>query len=144
MAAAAAREAELTRSPQTILVVEDEVLVRMVIADYLRGCGFHVIEAATADEAMTVLRSDEHVDLVFTDVQMPGSMDGFGLARWIRAERSGIRVIITSGIERAADKASDLCKESPLLGKPYHPQKVAEQIRALLANAEDRCDPPSE
>lgn len=143
MAAATARETEQARSQPTILVVEDEVLVRMVIADYLRECGYRVIEAATADEALSVIRSDEPVALVFTDVQMPGTMDGFALARWLRAERPGIHVIITSGIERAADKAADLCKQSPLVGKPYHPQKVAEQIRALLASVEDGSDQPA-
>jgi CheY-like chemotaxis protein len=64
--------------PQIVLVVEDEVLVRMVISDYLRNCGYRVIEATSADEAMMILRNAEiDVDVVFSDVEMPASMDGF-------------------------------------------------------------------
>jgi CheY-like chemotaxis protein len=66
---------------ETILVVEDDVLVRMPIAHYLRDCGYKVVEAANADEAVTVLSHKETViDLVFTDIEMPGALDGFGLA----------------------------------------------------------------
>ena len=65
---------------ETILLVEDEVLVRMPIAQYLRDCGYKVIEAVNADEAMTVLLHRETaVDIVFSDIEMPGSVDGFGL-----------------------------------------------------------------
>ncbi|MDA6490278.1 response regulator, partial [Escherichia coli] len=64
----------------SILVVEDEILVRYVICDYLRDCGFHVIEAGTADEALEYLRSHNDVVLVFSDVRMPGSLDGIGLS----------------------------------------------------------------
>jgi two-component system, response regulator PdtaR len=71
-------ERDLPAQSPTVLVVEDEVLVRMVIADYLRDCGFRVLEASTADEAMRVLGTNERVDIVFSDVQMPGSLDGFG------------------------------------------------------------------
>ena len=62
----------------TILVVEDEILIRMDLADYLRECGYHVIEASNADEAMAVLQSGREVGVALADVQMPGSMDGFG------------------------------------------------------------------
>jgi CheY-like chemotaxis protein len=73
--------------PPTILIVEDEVLMRLVLADYLRSCGYRVVEANTADEAVTILsKTDETVDIVFSDVQMPGTMDGFALARWLRRE----------------------------------------------------------
>ena len=75
-----------TRSA-TIVVVEDEVLVRMVVADYLRYRGFRVVEAGTADEAIRVLGTGERVYVVFSDVQTPGSPDGFALARRIRRER---------------------------------------------------------
>ena len=68
---------------ETILVVEDDVLVRIPIAQYLRDCGYKVIEAVSADEAMTVLLHREIVvDVVFSDIEMPGSVDGFGLAKW--------------------------------------------------------------
>nr|WP_201752056.1 response regulator [Microvirga arsenatis] len=120
----------------TILVVEDEVLIRFVIADYLRECGYRVHEAVNAEEAIAILESPEvAVDIVFSDVEMPGSMDGFALARWVRAHKSGIQVILTSGVERSADIAATLCEAGPLLKKPYPSQDVVDRIRQLAAKA---------
>lgn len=120
--------------PRTVLVVEDEVLVRLVVADYLRECGFRVHEAANAEEALAVLESpDVTVDVVFSDVSMPGSMDGFALARWIRTNRPQVDVMLTSGIDRTAEIAGTLCEAGPLLAKPYEPQSVVDRIKQLLA-----------
>ena len=118
---------------ETVLVVEDDVLIRLSIADYLRDCGYHVFEAGHADEALKVLGSIVAVDLVFSDVQMPGSMDGFSLARWVREHRPGTRVILTSGIVKSAEAARDLCNDGPMMQKPYHHEHVLQRIRALLA-----------
>lgn len=121
-------------SVQTILVVEDEILVRLTIADYLRECGYKVHEAVNAREALAMLQSPYvAIDIVFSDVQMPGDMDGFGLARWIRANKPGVQVILTSGVERSADIAASLCEAGPLLMKPYPPQDVVDRIRRLSA-----------
>jgi CheY-like chemotaxis protein len=123
-------------SSQTILIVDDDVLVRLVIADYLRECGYKVCEAANADEAVAMLEAPEvSIDIVFSDVQMPGDMDGFGLARWIRANHPGVRVILTSGVDRSADIAATLCEAGPLLEKPYSPESVVDRIRQLSARA---------
>jgi DNA-binding response OmpR family regulator len=131
------RNATLPGNPQTILVVEDEVLIRLVIAEYLRDCGYKVHEAAHADEAVLVLQSpDVTIDIVFSDVAMPGSMDGFGLARWIRANRPEIQVVLTSGIDRSAEVAGMLCEAGPLLAKPYEPQGVVDRIKLLRARAD--------
>ncbi len=120
--------------PETILVVEDEVLVRMVICEYLRDCGYRVIEAAGADEAMLVLQQDDlAIDAVLSDVEMPGSMDGFGLAQWIRLHRPGLDVILVGNPQRAAQAAADLCEHGPTLAKPYEPQAVVARIQRLLA-----------
>jgi CheY-like chemotaxis protein len=81
----------------TVLVVEDEFLIRMLVADELRSLGFAVIEAGSADEAFPILLSDAPVHVLFTDVRMPGSMDGVELARRARSARPAIRVIMTSG-----------------------------------------------
>jgi CheY-like chemotaxis protein len=125
-----------TSSTQTIasviLVVEDEVLIRMHIAQYLRECGYKVIEAADADEALEVLQSDHAVDLVLTDVQMPGKMDGFGLAQWVRHNRQGVTIILAGTPERAANTAAELCEEGPSLPKPYEPQVLLDLIRRQL------------
>jgi len=118
---------------ETILVVEDDVLVRMPIAQYLRDCGYKVIEAANADEATTVLLHHETpVDIVFSDIDMPGSMDGFGLAKWIREHRPGLDIILAGTVPRAVNAAKELCDDGPL-PKPYEPQAVHDRVRRLLA-----------
>ena len=115
----------------TILVVEPDILVRMIIADYLRGCGYKVIEAVTADDVATVLGTQQKIDLVFAEVQLGGSMDGFGLARWVREKHPGVDVILASGIAKAAEQAAGLCDEGPV-EKPYQPQEVVRRINILL------------
>jgi CheY-like chemotaxis protein len=118
---------------ETILVVEDEVLIRMVISDYLRDCGYRVIEAANGDEALTVLQQLEiNVDIVLSDIEMPGSTDGFTLSTWIRTNRPGIDVILAGNVPRAANAAAELC-ESGTLPKPYEPQVVVDLIKRLIA-----------
>jgi DNA-binding response OmpR family regulator len=119
--------------PPVILVVEDEVLIRNVVAAYLRDCGFDAIEANGADEAIRVLQADVRVDIVFSDVNMPGSMDGFGLAQWVRRERPGLQIMLTSGAARTAKEAGDLRAQGPFLAKPYDPAELERRIRSLLA-----------
>jgi len=117
--------------PSTILVIEPDILVRMTIADYLRSCGYRVFEGATADDVVAVLGTQQKIDVVFTEVQLSGSMDGFGLAQWVREKHPGVDVILTSGIAKAAEQAADLCDEGPL-EKPYRPQEVVRRINILL------------
>ena len=119
--------------PAIVLVVEDEVLMRHAISEYLRDCGYKVIEAASADEAMLVLtKSQLEVDVLFGDIELPGAMDGFALAQWTRANRPGMEVILTGSVPRAVDSAADLCEEGPV-PKPYQSQVVHDRIRRLLA-----------
>ena len=103
----------------------------MTIADYLRSCGYRVIEAVTADDVVTVLGTQQRIDVIFANVQLGGGMDGFGLAQWVREKHPGVDVMLTSGIARAAEQAADLCDEGPL-EKPYHPQEVVRRINILL------------
>jgi DNA-binding response OmpR family regulator len=124
---------------ETILVVEDDVLVRMVIAEYLRDCGYRVIEAATAGEAMLVLQQPElRIDAALAAVELPGAMDGFGLSRWIREHRRGVEIVLAGSAARAAEAAGDLCEEGPMLAKPYEPQHVLDRIRRLIAERAGR------
>lgn len=125
---------------ETVLIVEDEVLIRMLIAGYLRDCGFKVIEAASGDEALQVLQEAEvAIDIVFSDVEMPGSVDGFGVAQWVRRNRPGVDVVLAASPSRAANAAADLCNSGPgsTIDKPYEPEAVLGEIRRLLA-ARDR------
>jgi CheY-like chemotaxis protein len=118
---------------ETILIVEDEVLIRLVISGYLGDCGYKVIEAANGDEALLVLQQDVKIDIVFSDVEMPGSLDGFGLSRWVRQHRPGLEVVLAGNPARAADAAAALCESGPTLSKPYEAQVVVDRIRRLLA-----------
>lgn len=115
-----------------ILVVEDEVLPRLAIAESLRDGGYHVVEAGDGEEAEAVLRAGTMVDLVFSDVQLPGAGDGFELARWIREQWPAIPVVLTSGIPGVAQKARLAGHDGPVLPKPYSHQEVVQRIQELL------------
>lgn len=116
---------------RVVLVVEDEVLVRLPIADYLRDAGYAVVEAGNAAEALEVFASDEPVDIVFTDVQMPGAMDGLMLVRWVYEHRPGTQVLVTSGKGDAA-VSSGLIGDDAFFAKPYAFDGVASRIHSLL------------
>ena len=78
-------------------------------------------------------QADVRIDIVFSDVNMPGSMDGFGLAQWVRRERPWLKVILTSGAARTAKEAGHLCEHGPILAKPYDHAELERHIRSLLA-----------
>jgi CheY-like chemotaxis protein len=96
----------------------------------LRDCGYRVVESVNADEVLAVLEAGTKIDVILTEVQLAGSIDGFGLAQQIRANHPDIDVILTSGVARAAAKAGDLCDDGPL-AKPYHPREVVRRINFL-------------
>ena len=113
---------------RTILIVEDEVLIRMMVSEALRLRGFTVVEAAMAEEALIVLRSDTQVDLVLTDVRLPGTMDGVELAKWIREERPNLKIVIAaSNVGLAPPGIVDATFE-----KPYDLDSVAQRVVELL------------
>jgi CheY-like chemotaxis protein len=131
------------RNKAVVLVVEDEVLVRMMLADVLDEAGFRVIEAAHADEALSVLTALPEVQAVVTDVEMPGgSMNGFALAREVRTQRPDIGVLIASG--RAAPNLGDLPELCYFLAKPVHPATLVHMIRSLLALSDASRRGPAE
>jgi CheY-like chemotaxis protein len=126
-------------SEETVLVVDAEVLVRTAIAEYLRDCGYRVLEAASGEEAVLALTDTEfHVDVVLSAVEMPGPMDGFGLARWVREHSPEIEVILAGTPARAAASAADLCDKGPMLARPYEPQIVHDRIKRMLAARKPR------
>jgi DNA-binding response OmpR family regulator len=104
----------------------------MALAAYLRECGYKVIETDGAAEARRVLEDGTVPDVAFIDLDTQGEIDGFGLARWIRTERPGIKVLLTSGVRRTAETAGDLCEHGPHLAKPYEPRDLENRIRRLL------------
>jgi DNA-binding response OmpR family regulator len=121
MGAIAASNTAASPRVRAILVVEDEVLIRLVLADTLRDAGYAVVEAANGDEALAVLTSST----------MPGSLDGVGLGRYVRSTRPGLKVIIVSG--RTAPTATVDAADA-FLSKPYEPAHLLAAIDLLLSD----------
>lgn len=121
------RLGQAARSNRTVLIVEDEVLVRLMIAEELRRAGYDVIEAANADEALDALAHITSVSLVITDIRMPGSMDGLRLARLVRSEYPATRILLTSG--NFPNVAID---HDGFFLKPYDACKMIHHIKTLL------------
>ncbi len=114
-----------------VLIVEDEFLLRMDAVEMIADAGFEAVEAANADQAIGILESRRDITVVFTDIQMPGSMDGLKLARAIRGRWPPIKIIATSG--RANVLEPDLPEGGRFLRKPYSPHQVAGVLRELTA-----------
>ena len=109
-----------------------EILIRLAVCDYLRGCGYRVIEGSTGEEAQRVFRAGEPVEILFSDINLGRGMTGFALAAWVRENYPAVRILLTSGIETLADDATHLC-DGPLMSKPYsHGALEAEQCRRTL------------
>lgn len=143
----AADEAESTSQPYTVLVVEDEFLVRKLTTRILRGAGYRVLEAAGPEAALALaLSDDESVDLIVSDVRMPGS-SGPDLVRRLRALRPSIAALFVSGYAtEILSEEGHLGSEVPLLAKPFLPEELLEHARRALAARPSRTgasSPPS-
>jgi CheY-like chemotaxis protein len=123
--ASARASADADTGPPTILVVEDEVLVRFWISDELRRAGFAVLEAANADEALRVLSRPLPVHVVLTDIHMPGKLDGAGLVEWLRHERPETKIIVETAV-------AHVHKADALLFKPFRSSEMIRAIQRLL------------
>jgi CheY-like chemotaxis protein len=121
--------AQPERKRPVVLVVEDELLIRTNAIDMLRDAGFDVIEAVNADEAIMILEGGSTIDVVFTDIQMPGSMDGLKLAAAVRNRWPPIKIVATSGVLKVGE--DDLPAGSRFLPKPYSPSQIVVTLREL-------------
>jgi CheY-like chemotaxis protein len=117
------------RIKTTVLVVEDEALIRMVTVDTLEDAGFNTIEAANADEAIAIVCDRHDIDVLFTDVNMPGKLDGMDLMRLVTENRPDISVILASGMERPAK--SSLPPRTLFFEKPYSYRQIITAINTL-------------
>lgn len=125
--------AQQSGDSQGLLVVDGDVLVRHVISDYLRKCGYVVVEAASTDEAMIVLEDETlSVEAVLCDADAPGSQSSFQLRAWAQTVCPETQIILAGSIAAAANKAAELCEEGPQLRRPYDPQSVIEYIRRII------------
>lgn len=116
----------------TILVVEDDVLIRIAAAEYLRGCSLIVLEAVDVAQALVVLRTEKAVRLVFSDVRLPGPRSGLDLMEIIRRDYPQMKILLTSGVIKVDGATLD---GVTLLRKPYFLFEVERHVKTLLTDA---------
>jgi two-component system, response regulator PdtaR len=114
-----------------VLIVEDEFLVRTDAVDFIEGVGFTVYEASNADDAIRILETHHSIRVVFTDINMPGSMDGLKLAHYVRGRWPPIKLILTSGHPLPAGE--DFPEGAAYFTKPYQLEKVTRSITEIAA-----------
>src|SRR6478735_4681958 len=113
-----------------VLIVEDEFLLRMDAVDMIAAAGFEAVEAANADQAIGILEARRDIAVVFTDIQMPGSMDGLKLARAVSGRWPPIKIVATSGLDVGE---RELPEGGRFLPKPYSPMQVTGLLRELMS-----------
>lgn len=116
--------------PISLLIVDDEALIRFDMADQLADQGFRVFEASNADEAIAILAAEPSIRLLFTDVDMPGSMDGLKLSAAVRDRWPPVKIVVTSG--KRLVEITDMPDGGVFFAKPYDHAEVVASFRALL------------
>jgi CheY-like chemotaxis protein len=120
-------------APAVVLIVEDEMLLRMRAVDMVEDAGYIPLEAVDADEAVAILESRSDIALMFTDIQMPGSMDGLKLAHAVHERWPPIKIILVSGQLKAAN--IDIPADSRFFGKPLEGQEMIAEMRDMVGHA---------
>ena len=115
-----------------ILIVEDDLLIRLHAAEIIEGAGYDVIEASNADEAIAILEVRPDIAVLFTDIQMPGSMDGLKLAAAVRGRWPPIKIVATSGLVDV--RGDDLPEGGRFLPKPYGPTQLTATLQELTVD----------
>jgi CheY-like chemotaxis protein len=119
--------------PAVVLVVEDEMLLRMRAVDMVEDAGYTSVEALDADEAVAILESRSDIALMFTDIQMPGSMDGLKLAHTVHKRWPLIRIILVSGQLKPAN--ADIPANSRFYGKPLEAKEMIAELQSMIGHA---------
>src|ERR1700730_14192409 len=118
---------------RTVLVLDDDVLVRLPVVQLLRECGYRVLEAASTDEAIAVLKKTAiPVDVVLSEIDIAGSMNGVGFAQWARSIRPELKILLAGTPGRTIQNAAELCEIGPTLKRPYEDKVVLDRIKRLL------------
>ena len=119
---------------QCLIVADGDVLIRSALAEYLRHCGYKVIEAASSDEVMTaVYMGSATVDGILADAGLPGRMNAFALRLEVKNRLPAVPVVLAGNVNAAAKAAGELCDQGPHLKRPYEAEKVVAHIKRLLA-----------
>src|SRR5580692_1385896 len=119
-----------SKSSTNVLVVEDEMVLRMRAVDIVEDAGFTSVEAANADQAIAILESRSDIDLLFTDIQMPGSMDGLKLAHAVHDRWPAIKIILVSGQVKPSDAERPV--DSRFFGKPLGVGQMIHELQAMV------------
>jgi CheY-like chemotaxis protein len=122
-----------TVAPPVVLIVEDEMLLRMRAVDMVEDAGYTSVEAVDADEAVTILETRSDIALLFTDIQMPGSMDGLRLAHTVHERWPPIKIILVSGALKLAK--SDIPADSRFFGKPFEAKEMIAEMQEMIGHA---------
>jgi CheY-like chemotaxis protein len=120
-------------APPVVLIVEDEMLLRMRAVDMVEDAGYNSVEAVDADEAVAILESRSDIALLFTDIQMQGSMDGLGLAHTVHKRWPPIKIILVSGQLQRSN--IEIPAHSRFFGKPLEPNEMIAEMRDLIGHA---------
>ncbi|MCJ9700093.1 MULTISPECIES: response regulator [unclassified Bradyrhizobium] len=124
---------DISRSPAVVLVVEDEMMLRMRAVNMVEDAGYAPVEALDTDEAVSILESRSDIALMCTDIQLPGSMDGLGLAHTVHKRWPVIKIILMSGQLNPA--SIDLPPCSRFFGKPLQAWQIIAQMRSMIGHA---------
>ncbi len=120
----------------SILIIDADIVSRHTIADYLRHCGYAVVEAANTDEALIALSEFTlSIDVIVCDIAAIGERSGFELANWVRDNRPELEVRLAGTLEKAVNTAAELCESGPHLARPYEPEAVVDYIKRLRGAA---------
>ena len=130
MNAARLTDVDMRDAPVNVLVVEDEVLIRIDLSDEFRTAGFNVLDASNGDEALVTLEATPDISLVITDIRMPGRTDGIALAHWLRQHRPEVLVVLVSG-HLGATEMSPVAPDL-VLQKPVNPARLVKKAREML------------
>jgi CheY-like chemotaxis protein len=122
----------LSKSPPVVLIVEDDPLLRMLAVEVVKEAGFMALEAGDAEEAVELLEFRSDIALLFTDVEMPGCMNGLDLAHVVRERWPPIKILVVSGKVRV--QPSELPPNSRFVGKPYHTAAMVAELRSLVGS----------
>jgi CheY-like chemotaxis protein len=130
--------------PETILVVEDHTRVRRLACRYLRDLGYTVLEAGDVEDALAILETEPAIDLVFSDIVMPGEQNGYDLARWVAAHRPAIQCLLATGYHDPTQTAlADDPTLPPVLFKPYSQDQLTQRVRQALDGEAGTSAPPA-
>jgi len=127
-----------SRLPLVVLIVEDEMMLRMRVVDMVEDAGYVPVEAVDADEAMAILQSRSDIVLMLTDVQMPGSMNGLQLAHAVHERWPPIKIILASGQLQLT--GSDIPQDSRFFGKPLQSAEIVAEMREMLGEQPENAD----